>query len=147
VMVILAGGIHLHALGWENRQMRSLLAEVDQNNSVAEDLEQKMDAYNRLVDYRINVEGVLVDICRALPDNIVILSIQLSREKKLVIRGSAKDPKAVFSFADTLRKSNRLAAVQPEHTEPGRGGGFTVSAELIDVKSLNAFNGRGKQWK
>jgi hypothetical protein len=147
VMLVLAGTIHLWAIGWENREMQSLLDEADTAKLEASTLEPKMQAYGRLEAYRIDVEGVLVDICRAMPDNIVISSIQLSREKKLLIRGTAKDPKAVFGFADTLRKSHRLSEVQPEQTEPGRGGGFTVSAELVGVKSLNALSGRGIQWK
>jgi hypothetical protein len=146
-LMVLAAWIHIGALQSENKKMRVLLDPLENAKLPITTLEPRMQALQRLVKYRVNALGVVLDICRALPDSIVIASIQLSREQKLVLKGTSKDPGAVFSFADTLRKSNRLTAINPERTEPGQGGGFTLTAQLIDIQKISTIKERGGQWK
>ncbi len=147
VLMVLAAWIHVGALRSENRKMRVLLNPVENAKLPIVTLEPRVQALQRLAKYRVNALGVVLDICRALPDSIVITSIQLSREQKLVLKGTSRDPKAVFSFADTLRKSNRLAAINPERTEPGQGGGFTITAQLIGVQKISTISERSSLWK
>ena len=101
----------------------------------------------RLETYRIEIEWIVAELCRSIPDSIVISSIQLSRERRLVIKGTAKNPKDIFVLADALRKSERFAAVNPERTEPAQGGGFAIGAELLGVNMLPSSAGRGAQWR
>ena len=77
---------------------------------------------------------------------IVISGIQVSRENKVSIRGTTKDPKAIFTFVDTLRKSNRLSHINPENIEIDKGG-FMVSAELVGVRKLSSPAMGGESWK
>jgi hypothetical protein len=147
ILMVLAAWIHVGSLHSENRKMRVLLNPVENAKLPIVTLEPRVQALQRLAKYRVNALGVVLDICRALPESIVVTSIQLSREQKLVLKGTSKDPKAVFSFADTLRKSNRLAAINPERTEPGQGGGFTITAQLAGVQKISTISERSSQWK
>ena len=127
--------------------MRELVGEMASADSPLAALQPKIGAMQRLERYRIDVEGIVADLCRPIPDSIVISSIQLSRGRRLVFKGTSKDPKAIFALADALRKSDRFAAVNPEGTEPARGGGFTISAELVGVNTLPSSGGRGGRWR
>jgi hypothetical protein len=142
-LTILAVGLHLGALASETRKMQTLVGESKPNDSPLAALQPKIRAMQRLETYRIDVEGVVADLCRAIPDSIVISSIQLSRERRLVLKGTAKNPKDIFALADALRKGERFVAVNPERTEPGQGGGFTISAELVGVNALPSPVRRG----
>ncbi|MFA5864576.1 MAG: PilN domain-containing protein [Phycisphaerae bacterium] len=141
-LLLLAAWIHLGAIRSENQKMANLLDETRRAQPAMAVLEPKIKAMERMEKYRLNVQGILIDLCRALPENIVISSIQISREQKLIIKGTGRDPKSIFTFTDTLRKSNRLTAVNPERTEPGQGGGFTISAELVGVQKMSTINQR-----
>ncbi len=143
VLLVLAGTIHIGAIAWESRQMRALLAARGTDQSTTAELQEKVRILQRLERYRIDVEAVMADLCRAAPDSIVLSSIQLVRGQRIVIKGTCGDPKAVFRFADDLRKSSRFASVNPERTEPGQGGGFTLSAELTGVQKFSSAFGRG----
>ncbi len=146
-LAIVAVAIQVGALGWETRKMRELVGELASADSPLAALQPKIGAMQRLETYRIDVEGIVADLCRPIPDSIVISSIQLSRGRRLVFKGTSKDPKAIFALADALRKSDRFAAVNPEGTEPARGGGFTISAELVGVNTLPSSGRRGGQWR
>ncbi|HSA25126.1 MAG TPA: hypothetical protein P5159_01235 [Phycisphaerae bacterium] len=135
--------IHVAAIKWETRQMQTLLKGWDKTQSTAARIEPKYRALLRLEKYRIDVEGTIADLCRVVPDSIVISSIQLSREQRLVIKGTASDPKAIFKLADDLRTGERFASVNPERSEPGQGGSFTLTADLADVRRLTAGLPRG----
>ncbi len=146
-LLVLATAMHVGAIGCETRKMRALVDDLTQTGSPMTALQPKIRAMQRLQTYRIDVEALVADLCRPIPDSIVISSIALSRERRFVIKGTAKDPKAIFALADALRKSDRFAAVNPERTEPAQGGGFTISAELVGVKKLPSFAGRGRPWR
>lgn len=142
-LLIVAAALHVAAIKWETRRMNTLLGGWDKAQSTAVKIEPKYRALQRLEKYRIDVEGTIADLCKVVPDSIIISSIHLSREQKLVIKGTASDPKAFFKLADDLRTGERFASVNPERSEPGQGGSFTLTAELADVKKLTASLGRG----
>ena len=48
---------------------------------------------------------------------------------------------AVYKLVENLRGSKRFASVQPGRTEPGRGGAFTVTAELAGVRKMTVGEG------
>jgi Tfp pilus assembly PilM family ATPase len=144
-LTILAMTIHLYGLSRENAIMEDLIDRSDKTEVTVKSLESKIESAKRLRMYRIDVEGILVDISRAVPNTIVISSIQLSREHRLTISGTTKDPKAIFTFVDTLRKSKRLANINPENIEQNKGS-FTLIAEMAGVKKLNERGTRGESW-
>lgn len=145
--VILAAVIHVGALAWETRKMDRLLDAQDQARSAMATLGPKIRAMQQLQRYRIDVEGIVADLCSPIPESMVISSIRLSRERGLIIKGTAGDLKTSFALAEALRKNDRFAEVQTGRTEPGKGGGFTITAELVGVEKLSSFSGRGGPWR
>jgi hypothetical protein len=143
--MVLAVTIHLYGLSHENTIMEELIDQAGSGRGKVVSMESKVESAKRLRLYRIDVEGIMVDICRAVPNNVVISAIQLSREHRLTIRGTAKDPKAIFTFVDTLRKSKRLTNINPEAIEPNKGG-FTLTAEMTGTRTLNSRGSRGETW-
>jgi len=145
--LILAAVIHIGAIRSEAGKMRRLLNQSDQTKSLMAELDPKYRAMQRLEKYRIDVEGIFADLCRPIPAKMVISSIQLSRGRRLVIKGTTKDAKAIAKLADALRESGRFAAVYPERVEPARGGGFTISADLVQVKPFPSIAGGTRRWR
>ncbi len=145
VLLLLAVGTHVSALRYETTRMTRELDAMAVPASA--DLERKIQSMQRLQRYRLDVEGIVAEICRTIPDPVLVSSVQLSRERRLIIKGTSKDPKAVFTFADALRKSPRFVAVNPERAAPTQGGDFTVSAELTGVEKLAAAGVRGGTWR
>ncbi len=145
--MVLALVIHVAALSRETRRMDRLLASGDKGDTGITALEPKIRAMQRLERYRIDVEGVVAAICPQIPENMVLTSVNLSRERALTISGTSSDPKAIFSLVENLRKSSRFASVQPGRTEPGKGGAFTITAELAGVQKLTTAGERGGRWK
>ena len=116
----------------------------------SDDLDAKMRAMERLQQYRIDVEGIMADLAGLLPDSTLISSVQFSRERRLVLKGTSKDAKAAFTLADVLRqKPARFANVSPERAAPGQGGEFTVTADVVGIQSLTAGtpSGRTSTWR
>ncbi|MHA1599766.1 MAG: hypothetical protein ACTSW2_02985, partial [Alphaproteobacteria bacterium] len=145
-LVILASAIHLGAVAWETKKMTRLLGAYDQNASAMARLDPKIRAMQRLEKYRIDVERIIATLCAPIPNGMVISSIQLSRERGLVVKGTAGDPKAIFALVEALRNSSRFANVQPSRTEPTKGGGFTIKADLAGVEKFSAARRRGVRW-
>ncbi len=147
-LTILAAAVHVGAIGCETRRMRSVLAELEQEGSPMDPLQPQIQAMQRLKTYRIDVEAVMADLCRPIPQSMLISSIRFTRDRRLVIQGTTKKSKSVFELADALRKSDRLTAVNPERTEPAQGGGFTISAQLVGTKKLPSLTGEGQRpWR
>lgn len=142
-LLLVALVIHVAALRWETRRMQSSLAVLATPNAAVELLERKIRAMQRLERYRIDVEAICSDICAAVKDPITLTSLQLSRERRLTIKGNSKDPKLIYTFADDLRKSPRFAAVNPERAAPGQGGDFTITLELAGVEKFSSPGLRG----
>jgi Tfp pilus assembly PilM family ATPase len=143
-LLVLATVIHVGALATEAHKMQGLLDARNQDNTVLADLQPKLSAMQRLQTYRIDIEAVAADLCRCLPKEIVISSIQLARDRRLIVRGTASDPKVIAKWAEDLAKGDRFANVYPQRTEPDRGGGFTLTAELAGIES---FNEAGAPWR
>ncbi len=143
-LLVLAVVLHIGALSLETRKMKALLDDMGPDGAPMAALHPKVQAMQRLETYRIDVESIVADLCRPVPDTIVISSIQLSRDRRLLIKGKSKDPKAIFALADALRKGDRFTAVNPEGTEPE--GGFTISAELVGVQVFPSAAG-GVPWR
>jgi Tfp pilus assembly protein PilN len=109
-----------------------------------------LQAVERLEKYRIPVEDITAELIEVLPDSVILSSLQLSRERRLILKGKANDFKALFTFADGLRKSTHFASVSPERTEggePGQGGSFTITVDLAQVEKLTSLTGRGARWR
>ncbi len=141
--LVVAGGLHVGALAWEVQKMERVLADVDASPALTE-LEPQIRAMQRLDTYRIDVESIFAEFCRHVPKSVTLSSINLSRERRMIVKGNANDPKAVFKLADALRESELFTAVNPETTEPGS---FTISAQLVGVKALPAAGLGGRSWR
>lgn len=135
-MLVLAAGIHIGALKWETHRMNTAPGGTAATAAL-DRLQPEIRAVNRLKQYRINVEAICADVARAIKDPITLTALQLSRERRLVIKGNSKEPNAVFTLADDLRKSTRFRNVNPERAAPGQGGDFTITAELTDVEKFS----------
>ena len=101
----------------------------------------------RIRAYRMDVEGIMADLCAPIPGSIVISSVQLSRERGLVIKGTAGNPKEVFKLAGDLQSSQRFSNVQPGRTEPGRSNAFTITADVTGITKLSSASARGGRWR
>ena len=146
VLFVLAAGTHVGALAWERNRMEQLMADYDPATSPMVALEPKIRAMERIHAYRINVEDVFARVCAQMPNSVVVSSIQLTREQGLVIKGTSEDAKALFKWVDALRQDPRLTEVQPGRTEPGKGGSFTLTAEVVGVQRLAGGRRGGARW-
>lgn len=144
---LLAIILHVAAVTYESHKMRTLLATSDTAAALGKDFQSKVQAYQRLQTYRIDIEKTVAHLAAAVPDSIVVSSIQISRQSRMVLKGVAKDPKAVFTLADALRKSKRFAGVNWDRAEPAQGGTFTISMDLADVKPFNPQGPTGAKWR
>ncbi len=147
-MLVVAAGLQLGTMKWESSRMRGLLTGPATSQPSDSEREQKIRALQRVERYRIDVEGILASITARIPDSILISSVQLSRDRRLTLKGTAKDPKAVFTFSDALRKSPWFNSINPERTEPGQSGAFTITAELNGVQRFGGSGqGGGRRWR
>ncbi|GMU23579.1 MAG: hypothetical protein AMXMBFR13_36570 [Phycisphaerae bacterium] len=135
--LVLAVVLHMWALHSETTRMNTLLASATSAESATDALRPRILAVRRLEKYRIDVESIIGEICGAIKDQITLTSIELARERRLVIKGKSQDPKAIFTFADDLRKSKLFQGVSPDRTSPGQGGDFTITAELVKVEKFS----------
>jgi Tfp pilus assembly protein PilN len=138
--------LHVGAMRLEAGRMRAVLAEANKTAGAGKEFQQKLQAMQRLQTYRVDVEKTVAALAAVVPDTIVLSSIQMSRESRMVVKGTAKDPKAVFALADALRKSKRFQDVNWDRAEQGQGGTFTISMEVAGVSSLNPSGPRGGKW-
>lgn len=143
ILFVLMVGTHIGALTWERAQMKRLITEYDPATSPMVALEPKIRAMERINTYRINVEDVVARICAQMPNSVLVSSIQLTREQGLVIKGTCGDSKALFKWVDALRQDPRLDQIQPGRTEPGKGGGFTLTAQVVGTQRLAGGRQRG----
>lgn len=146
-LALLALVIHLWAITAENGRMKALLAQYDPTRSPMTALEPKIRAMARIDTYRIDAETVVAHLCARIPNGITLTSIQLTRENGLAVKGTAGDPKDVFKWADDLRADALFADVRPGRTEPGRGGSFTMTADVPGIQKLSAVRGGGDRWR
>jgi hypothetical protein len=130
------------SLSAQARRMQETIDRGLTNTSALNELDPKIRAMQRLEQYRIEVEPICVDICRAVKDPITLNSLQLAREHRLTIKGTSKDPKAVYTLADELRKSVRFKDLNLERIAP-QGGEFVISVELTGVKKFSSPALRG----
>jgi len=146
-LLVVAFAIHAGALAWESGKLGALLEDRDETSSRMTALEPKIRAMHRLDRWRIDVEGITAAICPHVPDDMIISSIQLSRERGLTIQGTVGDLEKAFALAEELRKNDqRFADVQIGRTEPAKGGGFTITADLVGVESLTSTGAKGGVW-
>jgi len=143
--VILATIIHLGSVGWEKHKMDKLIQTSNQSVPADAGLVSKIRAKQRLEKYRIDVEAIVADMCKAIPESMVITSIQLRRDRRMEIKGTAGDPKTIFALADALRKGNRFATVNPGRTDLGKGGGFTITTDLVGIRQFTSSGRRGRR--
>jgi hypothetical protein len=138
---MLAGAIHWWALSSETRRMQNSLADSQRPEAAISKLEPQIRTLERTRTWRLDVQGVVAELCAKVPGDVVISSVQLSREKGLVIKGTCGDPQKVYKLVEDLRGNKRFANVQPGRTEPGRGGAFTMTTELAGVRKVMASEG------
>ncbi len=145
VLLVLALGIQILSMRSETTRMQAELAVA--TSRPADDLDVKVRSMQRLTQYRIDVEAIMAEIARVLPDSTLITSVQLSRERRLVLKGTSKDAKAAFALADALRKSSRFEDVKPERAAPAQGGEFTITAQVTGIRKLTGMPVRGAAWR
>jgi hypothetical protein len=143
--VMLAAAVHLLAMRSETRRMETQLTVA--TSRPADDLDAKVQSMQRLIRYRIDVEGVMAEIAKVLPDSAIISSVQLSRERRLVLKGTSKDAKAGFALAEALSKSPKFKVVEPGPAAPGQGGEFTLTVEVAGILKLTGLPGRAAAWR
>lgn len=143
VLLVVAVAIHVGSLRAQTRRMQATIDRGLTSSTSLADLAPKIRAMQRLNTYRIPVETITADVCRAVKPAITLSSLQLARGQRMTIKGTAKDPKAVFTFADDLRKSGKFKNLKLERTAPAQGGEFVISVELADVKAFSAPGLRG----
>jgi len=142
-LLVVAAAIHVGSLHFQAKRMQETIDRGLTNTTGLDELMPKIQAAQRLRDYRIDVEDICATVCAAMKDSITLTSLQLSREHRLTIKGTTKDPKAIFAFADELRKSAKFKNLNPERTSPGQGGDFVISVELTGVKKFSTPALRG----
>ncbi|HEX2922533.1 MAG TPA: PilN domain-containing protein [Chloroflexota bacterium] len=147
VLTLLAAVLHVGAMSLEARKMHAVLAEADAAAVAGKDFQPKLQAMQRLQAYRVDIEKVFSELGQVMPDNIVVSTAQFSRESRMIIKGTAKDPKAVFTLAEALRKSKRFRDVNWDRAEPGQGGTFIISMEVAGMTSLNPQRQGGVKWR
>lgn len=139
--VALAVLLHLGFVHSETKRMTNQLATA--TAPALPDFDVKVDTMSRLERYRIDVESIVSEVVRVVPDSVILTSVNLSRERRLTIKATGTDPKAGYALADALRKSPRFANVNPERAS---GNEFTLSADVIGVQKISTVS-RGGTWK
>lgn len=146
-LAVLALVIHISVLRHQTRTMQDTLRQV---NTPMSNLDPKVRTMQRLESYRIDIEGIVAELSRTIPPSVVVSSMQISRERRLVIKATSGDPKAIYTWAEALRKNERFSTVNPERIAPGQapgqGGEFTITADLTGVQKLTTVSGRGAAW-
>jgi len=110
-LLVLACLLHVGALAWETRRMNQLLADHDQKQSISAEVEPKRRCMERIRAYRVDVESVMADLCARIPGSIVISSVQLSRERGLIIKGRPAIRKRSSSWPRTCKQATTLPMV------------------------------------
>jgi hypothetical protein len=141
-LLIVAAAIHVASLSAQARRMQETIDRGLTNTSALNELDPKIRAMQRREQYRLDVEPICADICRAMKDAITLSSLQISREHRLTIKGTCKDPKAIYTLADELRKSTLFKDLNLERISP-QGGEFVISMEVIKVKKFSSPALRG----
>lgn len=144
-LALLAGAINSAALSSETARMKAALAASQRPESEITKLEPRIRTLERTRAWRMDVQAIMAELCAKLPGDVVIASVQLSREKGLVLKGTCGDSKKVYKLVEDLRGCKRFENVQPGRTEPGRGGAFTITAGLADVRKITT--GQGGRWR
>lgn len=140
--LILAAAIHVASLSVQARRMQETIDHGLVNTSALKELDPKIRAMQRLEQYRIEVEPICADLCRAMKESLTLTSLQLAREHRMTIKGTSKDPKAVYTLVDELRKSKRFKDLNLERISP-QGGEFVISGEVAGIKKFSSPALRG----
>lgn len=135
-LIAVAALIHVGALAAENSRMDRFIQNAENDPNILSEFDPSVQAMRRLEKYRIDPEGILADLCPHVPPGMILSSIQLSRDRRLVIRGVCPDAKAVFAFAQAMLDGDRFDQVHPERSEPGQGGAFTITAHVTSVREF-----------
>jgi hypothetical protein len=143
-LALLAGTINSLALSSETARMDAALTASQRPETAITRLEPQIRTLERTRAWRVDVQAIMADLCAKLPGDVVVSSCQLSREKGLVLKGTCGDSKKIYKLVEDLRGCKRLGNVQPGRTEPGRGGAFTITAELATVRKMTT--GEGGRW-
>jgi hypothetical protein len=145
-LTLLALVLHVGSLKWETGRMLAVLAETEKAAAASKDLPPKLQAMQRLQTYRLDAENTFAELAQVMPATIVLSSVQFSRQGRMVLKGTAKDPKAIFTLADALRKSKRFQDVNWDRAEPAQGGTFIISMDIAGTNPLNQAAPRGGKW-
>jgi len=144
-VAVLAGLVHFGSLAGEARRMEKVLAQSQRPDAAMARLEPQIRVLERIRAWRVDVERVVAELCAKIPPDMVISSLQLSRERGLTVKGTCGDTQKIYKLVEDLRKSPRFSNVQPGRTEPGRGGAFTITADIEGTRKLTTVTGgRGR---
>lgn len=145
-LALLAGGVYLSALSWEtNRMSKALAARAASVDDEDAELPDKVRALDRIDRYRVNVEETVARVCELIPDSMIIASIRVSREHGLELKCTKGDSKACFELAGKLREMDRFDSVRAVPNITGEG--WSITADITDIKSLQAAGGRTGGWR
>lgn len=146
-LLVIAAVIHLSALAWEKSEMSRMLADAHKAGSLIDQLGPKRRAMDRLEKYRIDVEGLAVDVCAVIPKSITLSEIEFARGHPMVIKGKAGQPKEVFELIETLRKCGSFDNVMLQGgIDTRNGASFTIKMDVKGIQDPSAAGKRGGRW-
>lgn len=114
---------------------RQIVAEVDEQERISEDLNTKLRVIKRLKANRVGPVHMLDELSQATPEKLQLVSVE-ETNKKVSITGVAVTNEVISDFLGNLEKSDYFSEVYLNAIDQTESGGvklkeFSISAKLV----------------
>jgi len=114
---------------------RQIVAEVDEQERISEDLNTKLRVIKRLKANRVGPVHMLDELSQATPEKLQLVSVE-ETNKKVAITGVAVTNEVISDFLGNLEKSDYFNEVYLNAIDQTESGGvklkeFSISAKLV----------------
>ena len=114
---------------------RQIVAEVDEQERISQDLNTKLRVIKRLKANRVGPVHMLDELSQATPEKLQLVSVE-EANKKVSITGVAVTNEVISDFLGNLEKSDYFSEVYLNAIDQTESGGvklkeFSISAKLV----------------
>ena len=114
---------------------RQIVAEVDEQERISQDLNTKLRVIKRLKANRVGPVHMLDELSQATPEKLQLVSVE-ENQKKVSITGVAVTNEVISDFLGNLEKSDYFSEVYLNAIDQTESGGvklkeFSISAKLV----------------
>ena len=114
---------------------KQIVAEVDEQERISQDLNTKLRVIKRLKANRVGPVHMLDELSQATPEKLQLVSVE-ENQKKVSITGVAVTNEVISDFLGNLEKSDYFSEVYLNAIDQTESGGvklkeFSISAKLV----------------